>query len=258
MSTPNINDKLPGEMLEKIFQLLPPRDLMSVVEVCRRWRETGEAPALWAWVRLMVTRHNQSYMPEMLDTRRLQTAHSITVMHFVSEELLQAIVRHRGLKKIDMSHVHLSIYLEPGLLTTTVTKMEIVAIRNTSLTSQLWEALLTGICGDTNISSLDISYNTLSSIGPTLLVTAVNKLKTVNMRGTDLTSQQLEALFTAISRDTNINSLDISGNILSSIVPTLLVTAVNKLKTVTMYDTDLTREQVTRIRTLQNTTHIKM
>merc|ERR1719319_1379150 len=35
---------LPEEMLERVFHLLPPRDLKAVVLVCRWWREVGEAP----------------------------------------------------------------------------------------------------------------------------------------------------------------------------------------------------------------------
>merc|ERR1719319_1663817 len=45
---------LPTEMMERVFRLLPPRDLKAVVLVCRRWRKVGEAPALWAWVCLRV------------------------------------------------------------------------------------------------------------------------------------------------------------------------------------------------------------
>ena len=45
-----INRLLPAEMLERVFHLLPPRDLKAVVLVCRWWREVGEAPWLWAWV----------------------------------------------------------------------------------------------------------------------------------------------------------------------------------------------------------------
>ena len=61
-------------MLEKIFRLLPPRDLRSAVLVCRRWREVGETPRLWPWVTITVSSDNISEMPELLRRRRMQNA----------------------------------------------------------------------------------------------------------------------------------------------------------------------------------------
>ena len=56
----NINSLLPAELLERVFGLVPPLDLRAVVLVCRRWREVGEVPGLWAWVLL------RTDMPEAL------------------------------------------------------------------------------------------------------------------------------------------------------------------------------------------------
>ena len=47
---PLTNAKFPLEILELIFVNLSPADLKSAVAVCRRWREAGESPQLWAWV----------------------------------------------------------------------------------------------------------------------------------------------------------------------------------------------------------------
>ena len=48
---------LPAEILEKVFCLLPPRDIKSVVLVCRFWREIGEVPRLWTWACFKVDCH---------------------------------------------------------------------------------------------------------------------------------------------------------------------------------------------------------
>ena len=79
MAVALINRLLPVEMLERVFHLLPPRDLQAVVLVCRWWREVGEAPALWVWVCLRVWRENIGYMPEVLDSRRLQAVRRVEV-----------------------------------------------------------------------------------------------------------------------------------------------------------------------------------
>ena len=43
---------LPPELLERVLELLPPRDLLAAVLVCRLWRRVGEQPHLWARLRL--------------------------------------------------------------------------------------------------------------------------------------------------------------------------------------------------------------
>ena len=47
---PLTNARFPLEILELIFVNLSPADLKSAVAVCKRWREAGESPQLWAWV----------------------------------------------------------------------------------------------------------------------------------------------------------------------------------------------------------------
>ena len=61
-----INALLPPKMLHQVFRLLPPRDMKNVLLVCQLWREVGEAPGLWSWVVLRVTRENMANMPEVL------------------------------------------------------------------------------------------------------------------------------------------------------------------------------------------------
>ena len=53
-----INKTLPAEMLQKILQLLPPRDLKMAVLVCKWWRDVGEDPVLWSWAMVTVTENN--------------------------------------------------------------------------------------------------------------------------------------------------------------------------------------------------------
>ena len=52
--------QLPAEILDQIFQQLPSRDLRAVVQVCRFWREVGEAPGLWSWGVVCLARGNMS------------------------------------------------------------------------------------------------------------------------------------------------------------------------------------------------------
>ena len=47
-----INKVLPIEMLEKVFSHLDPKDLKTVMLVCKSWKSTASAPALWSWATL--------------------------------------------------------------------------------------------------------------------------------------------------------------------------------------------------------------
>ena len=89
----NINDLLPDEVLAKIFHLLAHRDLKvgkmggfeivltpkAVVLVCQRWRRVGEDKRLWSWVSLRADNRNLDLMPEMLCSKRLQSANFLHV-----------------------------------------------------------------------------------------------------------------------------------------------------------------------------------
>ena len=56
-------------VLELVFRLLAPRDLMVVLLVCRLWREVGETPGLWAGLVLRVTEENLAIMPRVMAIR---------------------------------------------------------------------------------------------------------------------------------------------------------------------------------------------
>ena len=103
--------KLHAELLYEIFQWLSPEDLKSVVQVSRLWREEGERPGLWTWRLVRVTRENLSTVPEVLATRRMLLVRRLKVQDWesVSGELLEAVVRHRGLRRLDLRGATLTI-----------------------------------------------------------------------------------------------------------------------------------------------------
>ena len=274
MSTVSPTDSLPPEILLKIFHLLSPRHLKRVVLVCRWWRKVGEDPALWGWVSLTVTRDNLSSMPEMLDTRRLETAPCLLVWHgvTVSDQLLQAVGRHSGLKTLNLVNTNLTTEqwedifaaisggeaklktldiefknnlstVRPELLASAVTKLVTVNISCTVLTGEQCEALFTAINEGSQLRSLNIALNNLSTVTPLLLATAVPKLETVNVSYTGLTSEQGDALFSAINVGSQLRSLKICGNNLAAVTPLLLATAVTKMEIVDIRCTELTSEQ---------------
>ena len=242
-------------VLRLVFGLLPPRDLKNVVLVCQLWREVGEAPGLWAWVVIRVTRDNVSTMPERLDCRRMWAVRELRVEWGVevSEEVLMAVARHQGLRVVELKQVNLSS-VDPGLLARVVGGLEEVVMcsrPDTRLTVQQWEAIFTAISeGGCKLKRLVIYGNNLSRVDPGLLARALTRVEEVVMYQPRLTGPQQEAILTAISSgDSRLKKLDIEHNKLSTVDPSLLASAVNRLEKVKILGGQLTVEQVAAILT---------
>ena len=63
---PLINSVLPPEMLQKIFSHLAPKDLKTVMLICKTWNEAADTPALWSWVE---TRFQSQFQLKITITR---------------------------------------------------------------------------------------------------------------------------------------------------------------------------------------------
>ena len=99
------------------------------------------------------------------------------------------------------------------------------------------------------MKKLNISGNNLSGVDPGLLATALNRLEEVEMYGgTWLTVQQVEGILTGLHAGL-VKKLDISYNNMSTVDPGLLASAVNGLKEVVMFGTELTVQQAEAILT---------
>ena len=110
-----INKMLPVELLLKIFSLLQPQDLKSVILVCKRWKEVGDDPYLWMWTTVTVKKNSLEIIPSLLSTNRMRLLKTIR-LGAVSDTLLQAITIHPGLETLIMhltltSQIQIQTYL---------------------------------------------------------------------------------------------------------------------------------------------------
>ena len=238
-----INDWLPAEMLERVFRMLPPRDLRTVVLVCRRWKEVAEKPFLWSWVSLAVDTTNLAHMPGLLRGRLLR----VTEMRarVASEELLHTVASHPALRALDISDTPLP-RIDADLLASSITgRLTKLVIWETHLTTDQAEALLTRLAITHQLRSLDISYNDLSEVEPQLLARAVVELEELRLSGTSLTSEQSEALFYALNEADNwLDCLHISYCNLSTIDPAHLTKVLLRLQEVSVMYSSLTPLQL--------------
>ena len=244
-----INAVLPAEMLERVFRLLPPRDLKVVVAVCRRWREVGEAPSLWTWVHLAVVGKNLWGMVELLGRRRLQGATRITI-RAVSCELLLALLEHSGMRSVTFGVITLASF-EPQLLAESVTSVESVHLEQAHLSCHQPGPILAAISAGSQLKRLNLSGTNLSSIPPGLVGRAISLLEEATLTYTSLTTLQLESILTSITEDSKLTRLNLGGCDLSSVSPHLLG-ALCRLESLAAAGTSLTKEQLQSMFTIIN------
>ena len=111
------------------------------------------------------------------------------------------------------------------------------------MTKELLEAVLR----HPGLRKMDLSLTDLSSVSPDLPARLVQRLEEVDMWNTELTTQQLEAVLTAVSTSSTLRKLNLGNNNLSLVEPGLLARAVNSLEEVDIRHTLLTKEQVEAI-----------
>jgi hypothetical protein len=243
--TVNINNTLPGEILNLIFRHLMPLitfphrdnnpgnwlDLARTRQVCQLWKDVAEAPGLWQKMRLKVTWRNMFGMQTLLGTWRMRDVRTICISEegAVSEELLKIVVLHPGLHDITFSCRDL-FSVDPDLLSKLVHGLEKVSMTDTRLTKQQVQNIMVGLTGETKLKRLSILKADLSSVDPDLLARAVGRLEKIELPWQKilLSVEQTKAIYTALANgDTKIKSLVVSCY---SLEPELVAKAVNNLE----------------------------
>jgi hypothetical protein len=134
---------LPGEILEQIFLLLPRRDLMQVVLVCRWWREVGERPHFWSSSSITVSRMGELHM---LMIRRLEFLEEVTVSGYwwdtaELEQLCRCLLMLPRLNILSiLRHVNIA-NVDHGLLASISDMLEVLDVNEAELTTIQLEAL---------------------------------------------------------------------------------------------------------------------
>ena len=249
--------KLPAEMLERVFHLLPPKDRKVVVLVCRWWREVGEAPCLWKWVVLRVAQENQGSMAELLRSRRVGRLGSLVVRDGVglSEELLQAVAAHPALERLLMG-----AYVTPPPRPSLVAEV-LGGVEELRLSTQLrrdYSAWLEAVASlpqeGSRLRKLSLSENTWREGGwrvevePELLGRTVARVEEVDLRCISLSPQQGAALFSALQEPASrVRVLNLCGTNLATVRAEELGAAVARLEEVNLDCTQLTSTQTRQL-----------
>ena len=116
---------------------------------------------------------------------------------------------------------------------------------NAALTGDQANALVIALAENDPIQEVDLSDNSLTDVEPGLLVRALAKTRKLNLANTSLTTEQVKQLLKSLLSDNcAMENLDFSANILSMIEPDLMAKSLNKLKVVTLLDSNISVNQV--------------
>ena len=193
-------EKLPVEVLEKVFEFLPYEDRKSVVLLNSLWRKAGEAPKLWTWVQLptIEDQHSRAMVIEMLSFKRLARVEKIGIYpDAVSEDLLRAMVQHKGLKIIWMWRGELPEGLDSQLVVEVLTRMKSLNLGR--LPTHFLIDLLTELSeGRSSLKELTLSNNNLGELPAPLVASALTRLVDVDLAYTELSTDHVAALMEAI------------------------------------------------------------
>merc|ERR1719509_214255 len=121
--------------------------------------------------------------------------------------------------------------------------MEDVNLCDTDITNDQKTALFAGMSQNCQLKILDLSCNNLSFVEPGLFAKGMSRLVDVNLCASNLTNQQKQAFFAAMSKNCHLKRLDLSANNLSSVEPGLFARAMTRLEDVNLSYTDITDEQ---------------
>ena len=171
-------------------------------------------------------------IPAALSNRRLRCMRGLH-LQVVSEELLEAVVQHPGLKLINMANCSLFVNfvngkrsvasvvsIDSNLLAEVIAKTEEFKINmknSKSLSSEQAGVIFPRISAGSSLKKFHLSACSLRSLPPQLLARSLCQLESVALENTSLTSQQMETLFNEMKANSNLCHLDLSENLLSGV-----------------------------------------
>jgi len=212
LTTPSTRiDKLPPEILMKIFSMLNNKDLGNVVSVCSRWRDVGEC--LWSWDILVIAKNEI----EMMRIKRVEHVEDLLLEYdedWSEEELtklFESISRLPKLSSLSVDGISLTS-LSPSLLVEAVMNIASVDLSFCELSVDQLNMLFDEIDENVQLKYLEMKGVDMSCVNMYSLAAGVNQLDFANLFQTQLSMEQVTALLRESGMQTNLIHLDLDSN----------------------------------------------
>jgi len=210
-TTSSTIDKLPPEILMKIFSMLNNKDLGNVVSVCSRWRDVGEC--LWSWDILMIAKNDI----EMMGIKRVEHVEKLLLEYDEDwsedelSKLFESMTRLPKLSYLAVDGISLTS-LSPSLFVEAVVNIASVDLSFCELTVDQLNMLFDEIDENVELKYLEMKGVDMSFVNMYSLAAGVNQLEFANLFQTQLSMQQVTALLRESGRQTNLIHLDLDSN----------------------------------------------
>jgi len=239
-------------ILETVFSQLSARDIKSVAQVSKTWRDVVEQPKFWNWAKMRLSENNfnERFISQRINIMRSVKATSLSTESV--ELLLSGGCKFKRLVRLDLTRTDLSS-LSADILSKAVINLPEVDLSSTSLRPGQLEDLTTRIIGrraDSRLRRLELAKVSLSSLSSSLLCQLVLSLQEVSLLFCQLSLDHLTALATAIVQaqgPLKLSSLNLTRNDLSSVSRSLLSKALVRLQEATLFQAELTTDHVNLI-----------
>ena len=213
----------------------------------------GQSPGLWSWVCPLVEKSNiETVLTEMLPSKRFQSVKRIE-LKVVSEEIFKALIRHLGVRFIDVDGSLDSSYITTDSLVKLISKVTKAKLCSTLISRGLQTELFSSIKCSTSLKKLILWDIDLSRVEPDLFGQAITQIKEVDLRSTDLTPRQGTAIFANLGQEESkakLGRLWVGSNNLSCIDDHLMARGVNRLEVADITGTWMKNHQVVSARVL--------
>jgi len=255
---------LPEEMMIRIFKLLLPQDLENVMLVCKGWKEMGEDPTLWTWSR--VTVKSREDFPK-LNIRRFLLVQELKIGDNCSVdegchcqwaeddwiELFELLVNLPGLNILNPSlcfwacSTNLSC-VDTGLVLNVYKRLKKVCMHEQLSHEQSYQLFSAVAQNECSLEHLQIWGKDTIKLSPEIFASAVSNVEEVVLGTWNITHEQMEALFVALSKEgSRLKKLDLSSCNTDEVEPGLMGEAVNKLEEFEVANTWVKRDQIREI-----------
>lgn len=250
-------EKIPKEILIEILGSLPFSDLKRARLVCQRFLDAGSERKLWKNFILYISRGNLSKLDQIAELKIMQDLKRVIFTGCAIKNEHVKILFRKNIKYLQLGSNHDVendcdiTNISPKILANLMTNLEVFKFHN-SLMSEMSEkqsiAILKQLNKKSSISTLEILYNNhLCSIAPEPLASALTSVTELTLVFQKLNADKYDAIFYHIYKKSNLKVVNLPGNNLSKVNPDLFGSAISKLESSNLCDTNISIEMINNL-----------
>jgi len=259
---------LPKEMIWSVFSHLPFDDLARAMLVCRLWRDVGEQHARWRDFELVFTEEqNFGEVEEICRSNRFSQVRRLKLKYPPNgamwrkggqnkisqlkreknkKKVFQIIWQHPTIESLELLNYNISC-IDREVLSTFPPKLRRLTMIESGFTAEQAQSLFTEMKEQDTLADLQLEGEDLSEVDEDILAAVFNKLESLYLDDCELETEQLEAIFSVMTRKSKLRTCKLTQIDLTEVDAKKLAISVNKLEDLDLEDVTLTKEQIEKV-----------